>query len=328
MSIIKIKCVDQTLTITNRPLIASGGQQENTMIFEFCSLWDGYTNTAVFYRNANEVYNVLIVDNQCDIPHEVLQEEGKFYFGVFGINGATRRTSEVLTYEIKKGSYILGQEPQAPTQDVYEQIMNLHNQITTQYQNIFTNINSLVADAVLQGVVNQRNENELVKFWFGTAQEYATLGSYDSNVVYIVTDNDLAVLRVSEYIRNLSVFDIFESNDNENILPVVKSSTESSKYKPSIVLYGTGRISINQAGLYYVSMDTAENRSFMIDIPNLSLDFRSNASLIGEGNSIVGMWKVYYSSANKNISLELYGEGTDNVDVSNFSLKAVLLAAY
>ena len=193
MSIIKIKCVDQSLTIANRPLIASGGQQENMMIFEFCAMWDGFEKTAVFYRNENEVYNVLIVNNECEIPNEVLEEEGKFYFGVFGVNGVQRRTSVILNYQVSKGSYILGQEPSEPTPDVYSQMMNLHNQILTQYNNIFANVNSLVAEAVLQGVVNQNDENELVKFWFGTQNEYNALTEQLSNTVYIIEDEDLIV---------------------------------------------------------------------------------------------------------------------------------------
>lgn len=35
-TVINVQCVDQTLTVTNSPLIASGEINEDVMIFEFC----------------------------------------------------------------------------------------------------------------------------------------------------------------------------------------------------------------------------------------------------------------------------------------------------
>ena len=75
--------MDQELVITNSPVIASGGVHENFIAFNFCSKWDGFGKTAVFYRNEKErFYSVLGPDDVCEIPHEVTDYEGNMYFGV------------------------------------------------------------------------------------------------------------------------------------------------------------------------------------------------------------------------------------------------------
>lgn len=123
MTTINVQVVDQTLQVVNNPKIASGGQQENEMQFDFCSLWGGYSKTAVFYRNEETVYNVILVDDKCIVPDEVLTEEGTFYFGVYGVNGVVRRTTEVKQYEVVKGSFVAGDTPGEPTPDIYQQIL-------------------------------------------------------------------------------------------------------------------------------------------------------------------------------------------------------------
>jgi hypothetical protein len=286
LSIIKIKCLDQTLTITNKPLVASGGQEENKMIFEFCSMWDGFSKTAVFFRNASEVYNVLIVNSECKIPNEVLQEEGKFYFGVYGVNGTQRRTSEVLTYEVTKGAYILGQEPSEPTPNIYTQMMDLHNEILSKYETIFADINSLVADAVLQGVVNQNNTNELVQFWFGTKEEYNAIANKSDKYVYIITgeetfaDRSTNASNLTDTIRGVDIYDIFECTDGDNITPKVLNSLNAdnslkAKYldrEKNLVARGSFKSSSD--GLqYYIELDNIEDDStYLISVTNSNQD--------------------------------------------------------
>lgn len=125
MSIINVSCVDQVLTITNSPVIASGGVKEDYVQFTFCQLWDGYVKSAAFWNGDGIVYNEVIPGtNLVEIPYEVLREKGKMYFGVFGVKGDVTRTSNVLCYSIEEGAVISESEP---TQSVYEQILALLN---------------------------------------------------------------------------------------------------------------------------------------------------------------------------------------------------------
>ena len=124
-TIIKLRCIDQVLTLEDTPLIASGGVQEDFISVEFCSKWAGLTKTAVFWRSEDEPYHVLLDKNDtCVIPPEVLTEEGRFYFGLFGVSSdGKQRTSEVMRYTVSKGAITSGTKPSDPTPDIYTQIL-------------------------------------------------------------------------------------------------------------------------------------------------------------------------------------------------------------
>lgn len=126
MSTIQLKCVDQTLTLTNTPVIASGGQNEDYVQFEFCPLWDGYIKTAVFWRTPAEARTAILDGtNKALIPAEVLTREGIIYIGAFGTNGTTRRTSEVVRYKVVQGAVSEDIENPDPSPDVWTQILAL-----------------------------------------------------------------------------------------------------------------------------------------------------------------------------------------------------------
>lgn len=124
MSTIKVICIDQTLAFENTPVIASGGR-EDYVSFTFCEKWEGYSRTAVFWRNEADAYHVLMgTENTCQIPPEVTGDEGVIFFGVFGVNGeAKQRTSNVLTYRIEKGAITVASAPSDPTPGFYTQLL-------------------------------------------------------------------------------------------------------------------------------------------------------------------------------------------------------------
>ena len=116
----KVSCVDQRLVVTTAPVIASGGRNENEIIFTFCPLWSDFAKVATFYRDEEHIYSALIENNRCVIPWEVLAEDGEFFFSVFGVSGDITRTSEVVKYKVIKGAIT---EVSDPTPDMYEQIL-------------------------------------------------------------------------------------------------------------------------------------------------------------------------------------------------------------
>ena len=121
---VKVSCSDQVLKITDAPVLAAGGLNEVRIVFDFCEKWAGFTKTATFYRDEEEVYySVLDENNTCVVPWEVCYEEGTFYFGVFGEKDGIRRTSNVVKYKVKKGATSSDMIPSEPSPDVYDQIM-------------------------------------------------------------------------------------------------------------------------------------------------------------------------------------------------------------
>lgn len=122
-TLIKAKITDQTLEFTLKPMVASGGVNEDVIEFEFDELWDGFDTVAVFYRSKREVFHKKIIDNRCTIPSEVLRAQGVFYVGVMGVKDNVTRTTNVLRYEIEHGAITVGVEPPEPTPSIYESIL-------------------------------------------------------------------------------------------------------------------------------------------------------------------------------------------------------------
>lgn len=124
-TLIKVVCADQQLFTSVAPTIASGGQNEDRVEFEFCPLWEGFEKTAVFRRDDGGAYCMALENDACTIPHEVLTDEGWMYFGVFGIKDGARRTSAEIKYRIERGA-VVGEAiaPSEPTPDVYTQYVN------------------------------------------------------------------------------------------------------------------------------------------------------------------------------------------------------------
>ena len=125
MSVIKVKCSDQTLTATEAPLIAAGGTDENYIEFDFDGFWAGFAKVAVFYNKPSKRYKTVIDDNGiCVVPPEVTKTRGNMYFGVFGTNSSgVTRTSQMICYYIDEGAVENGAEPSDPTPEMWEQML-------------------------------------------------------------------------------------------------------------------------------------------------------------------------------------------------------------
>lgn len=148
MSQLKARCIEQILTFENTPVITSGNVNYDSIVFDFCSSWDGFTKTAIFYRSENEVfYQLLDEANTCLIPNEVLTEKGDVYIGVFGVNGDTTLTSQVLKYKITKGAITENLKPADPTPDIYEQILSRYNHYDERLSYFEERFNGSVGDA-------------------------------------------------------------------------------------------------------------------------------------------------------------------------------------
>ncbi len=111
-------------------VLTSGSQNVYTCQFRFSSSWDGFSRTAVFSTRAVRISVPLGADNTCQIPHEVLlQPKTSLYVGLYGTRNGTvvLTTTRACLGEIQQGT-TPGVESQAPTPDVYAQILELANE--------------------------------------------------------------------------------------------------------------------------------------------------------------------------------------------------------
>ncbi len=126
-TIISARVEDQALLLLSVPKIASGGANECRVEVLFDDSWKGYGKTAIFYRNKSKVYHVVMTDGTCIIPHEVMAEAGRIYFGIMGVSGSVVRTTEVVALAISQGA-ITGVQPVEPMPDVYKQLLSVYGQ--------------------------------------------------------------------------------------------------------------------------------------------------------------------------------------------------------
>lgn len=95
--------------------------------------WDNTIKTASFVRgyatpstpDDEVILVVLDKNNECDVPHEVLENSGIFSVGVWGVNEEFRITSNWMYYKVADGCFAQGSASLKPTQTVYEQILNV-----------------------------------------------------------------------------------------------------------------------------------------------------------------------------------------------------------
>lgn len=131
MSIISVKVLDQTVTVINAPVIASGGVEENYVQFSFDSAWDGFLKTAIFNKaNETTLYSAVLDElNKALIPAEVLNTGGKICFGVVATKDSAVRTSETIVYNIATGYSTTALFAQVPTPDIYTQMYAIAQQV-------------------------------------------------------------------------------------------------------------------------------------------------------------------------------------------------------
>lgn len=168
-TIIKAQVNDQTLRVTSLPKLASGGAEEIRVEVTFCSKWDGMGKTAVCYRNKGKVYEVVMVNDACVIPYEVMTEPGKVYFGVVGVQGETVRTSEVVALTVQQGSIVSAVT--VPLPDVYKQILTAYGETAHAVNVERARLNNLIQNS------GTGNDSELVDVRVGAdGATYATAG--------------------------------------------------------------------------------------------------------------------------------------------------------
>ena len=109
-----IKVTKNFVTIQDADIIHSGEFKVNEIDFDFTNDYNGLTKRAVFTKK-NKSYEVAITNDKCDIPTDVLTENGDCIIGVYGyeISGSDlvlRYSPSPASFKISKGSYVSAEE--------------------------------------------------------------------------------------------------------------------------------------------------------------------------------------------------------------------------
>jgi hypothetical protein len=107
--------------------VSSGNQNSVQIQVAFSKEWAVVPiKSATFYTLADKtVYEVLLEDNQCIIPHEVLENPGELMIGIRGVNpeGQVIKATTLVKYRVEKGAPAGNATTDGPTPDVYQQIL-------------------------------------------------------------------------------------------------------------------------------------------------------------------------------------------------------------
>ena len=147
---IKLKTVDQRLTIVQQPVLASGDVGTVRVEYALDSYWDGYVPSGTFYtgKQPEDVYEQPLSGGACVIPWEVLQEDGVLYIGLRGVDAAGLvKTAAPVRYRVEKGSPCGNGTAVEPTPDVYQQILAVAGNAESIAQSVRDDADAGVFDA-------------------------------------------------------------------------------------------------------------------------------------------------------------------------------------
>ena len=188
MSIIKITVNDQDLVVTQKPVIASEGIEEDVVKFSFSSEWTNMGKTAVFFNASDKdtIYTAAVDANgEAVVPWEATQKDGAFYIGVYGtITGGTVLTSNLIRYNLEKGIYTEGSQSEPPTPSIVTQFMSLVGQLQNATDALDARLDAVEASSGSDGSVVLYGGDDLANKAQYTETTY-TLSQAAENFAYI-----------------------------------------------------------------------------------------------------------------------------------------------
>ena len=114
---------DQLLTRTDENTVAANSHLVHVCEFAFSSEWNGRGKVATF-KKRDLMLSVILDDDACTIPPEILQSDNKidvFELSVCGADGNSTITSTVVKVPILAGTWDVMSTEITPT--MFEQIM-------------------------------------------------------------------------------------------------------------------------------------------------------------------------------------------------------------
>lgn len=136
-----IQVTPHTIAITINNNINAGEYNITPCEFTFTDEYENLTKEAIFSSCDGSVIKTSILNNQCTIPFEVLQQEGNVLLGVYAYE--TDDDELVLRYSptpqyfnVKKGSFQVGNDPDLPSPTEWERVLEQINQAIEETNNL------------------------------------------------------------------------------------------------------------------------------------------------------------------------------------------------
>ena len=108
----KVNITANTCTIDNNVYLNAGEYNINKFYFTFSEEYlDEYIKKALFIDRDGTPIEMVIANNECNIPYDILKNPGTYTFGVYayeidGTELVLRYSPEPTHFYVNKGSYI------------------------------------------------------------------------------------------------------------------------------------------------------------------------------------------------------------------------------
>lgn len=128
MTTIELVANDQLLQVTVSPKISSGEVNTVGIHVDFSDEWNGFGKNAVFYTsyNSRDIYEIVMTNDECIVPSEVMKKSGTLYIGIRGVNDNKVKTTSLVKLKISEGAPTGNSTEVEPTPDVYEQLLTAY----------------------------------------------------------------------------------------------------------------------------------------------------------------------------------------------------------
>lgn len=188
--------MDKTIIVTVRNKIAVAnkteyvcGNDDFVVAFDFDQDWDEYdVKTARFKHNGTHT-DVVFSGNSCNVPR--ISGTNSIKVGVFAGDLSTTTSATILA---RKSILCGGSVPAAPTEDVYNQIMDELNRVSKKAdemtggaEEIYIGDGDMPEGCKLQITVNENHNGSFVDL--GNITSAPIVGSVDENNVIMLSGN-------------------------------------------------------------------------------------------------------------------------------------------
>ena len=116
MTRIELVANDQLLQVTVSPKISSGEVNTVGIHVDFSDEWNNFGKNAVFYTsyNSRDIYEIVMTNDECIVPSEVMKKSGTLYIGIRGVNSEKNDVS----VKYNNGAYCIKNNTNYTIEDV------------------------------------------------------------------------------------------------------------------------------------------------------------------------------------------------------------------
>jgi hypothetical protein len=278
MTEIHLIASDQKLSVSEKPIVATGAKNSVKTVFEFDSeLWNVCGKQAIFWneKTPQDIINVpLDVYNSCVVPASVLTKEGYFYIGVIGLanDGETKKTSTLVKYQLKEGTPDGTGEVVEPPADIWEQCLAIMGETLNAAQASITTASDALN--VANSATDTANEAvEKLNVTYVDADGYIHIFVLENikgvlPTVRTITDENGAYIYIENVdgsVDNTKIIDLAELKGA--MLDAVDEEIVGGKMDKPVVVESTGA----------VTMEVAENTEYVFsEVTGLTMTGNTN----------------------------------------------------